>query len=614
MVAFLVAPLSLLAPVSPGIGTVDAVTPAPVLVQAQGLNGSTIRLLWTAVPGATAYKVYRDGASTELASPTSTGFDDHGVAPLSTHSYVVTAITGAESAPSVAATATVQAADDTSPPTTPGTISAKSVTSSSAKLSWTRSKDNVGIEGYRVLIGPAGTPAAQLVDIWTTDDVPSYTATNLRAGTGYVFGVIAVDAAGNVSPTRTKSVTTSTSTDSAAPSAPGNLTARVFSSSRIDLYWSPSTSSDVSGYNVLRNGVVVDQVNLPARMNFSDNGLSPSTSYTYTVRAIDSAGNESTSSVSRAAATFAAGTVIVARGPYVQWVTTTSARIAWWTNLPTQSVVSCSACPQVTSVDPTPTLEHVMLVGGLAAGTTYTYAVGDGTASAPGSFSTAAPEGTSFSFAALGDFGGGSIGATGNASQIANDGTSFIQTLGDNIYPEAADPNYATTYSDFDGRFYRPFGPALAKKAFWAANGNKEYYGSGAWFTHMWLPNNERWYSYDWGDAHILVLDTEQPFAPGTPQYAFAEADLAAHQSATWRIVAIQRPPYSSSSANSSSVPVRSYLVPLFEAQKVSLVLAGNSHNYERTHPLLSNGDPNNPTVSPNDGITYVVSGNGGNG
>jgi hypothetical protein len=118
---------------------------------------------------------------------------------------------------------------------------------------------------------------------------------------------------------------------------------------------------------------------------------------------------------------------------------------------------------------------------------------------------------------------------------------------------------------------------------------------------------NHSWYSYNWGDAHILVLDSEQPFTTGTDQYNFAQADLAANQGATWRIVAIQRPPYSSSSANSSSLPVRQYLVPLFQAEHVNLVLSGNSHNYERTVPMTDG-------AAASSGITYVVSGAGGNG
>jgi hypothetical protein len=117
---------------------------------------------------------------------------------------------------------------------------------------------------------------------------------------------------------------------------------------------------------------------------------------------------------------------------------------------------------------------------------------------------------------------------------------------------------------------------------------------------------NHSWYSYDWGDAHVVVLDSEQPTGSGSPQYAFLQQDLAAHQSAAWRIVAVQRPPYSSSSANSSSPAIRA-LVPLFQQQHVDLVLSGNSHNYERSQPLIDGA----PAAG---GITYVVTGAGGNG
>ena len=115
--------------------------------------------------------------------------------------------------------------------------------------------------------------------------------------------------------------------------------------------------------------------------------------------------------------------------------------------------------------------------------------------------------------------------------------------------------------------------------------------------------SNHSWYSYDWGDAHILVLDSEQPYGSGSAQYTFAQTDLAAHQGSAWRIVAIQRPPYSSTTANSSSAPVKQFLVPLFQSQHVNLVLSGNSHNYERTHPLIDG----NPVTT--GGITYLVSG-----
>ena len=251
-----------------------------------------------------------------------------------------------------------------------------------------------------------------------------------------------------------------------------------------------------------------------------------------------------------------------------------------------------------------------MLLGGLAPGTTYSYQVASGEAvSGTFSFVTSATPGSSFSFAAVGDYGGGSTQETSIANLIGASDSQFIQTLGDNVYPDSQDPDFSTQYSDFDSRFYKPYGPAIAAKSIWVGGGNHEYYsGDRSYWNNFWMPNNEQWYSYDWGDAHILVLDTEQPFTPGSPQYQFAQADLITSQAQQWRIVAIHRPPYSSTTAASSSTDVRNHLVPLFELHDVQLVLTGHSHNYERTFPLLG-GVPQE-----RGGITYVVSGGGGNG
>jgi chitodextrinase len=504
------------------------------------------------------------------------------------------------------AAATVWAAD-TSPPTEPGTISVSGVSSTSATLKWGGSSDNVGIEGYRVYRGPSGGPLAL---ISTTDAVTSFSAKNLRSGFSYTFGVTAIDAADNESPMRTVNVTTAASSDTTAPAAPssGSVSLKAFSSSRIDVVWAASSSSDVAYYQIFRGGALVGTVERPNSQRFSENGLAPSTSYSYTVQAVDSAGNRSAMTTPKSVTTKAVGAVIIARGPYLSNVTGTSAVVSWWTNIATTGVVTIAG---QSITDPAGTVQHhAVTVNGLSAGATYPYTVKSGTVSAGGTLQTAAPAGQSFSFAAIGDFGGQSTGETQNAANIAGAGTQFIQTLGDNIYPAAGlpDPNFTTTYSDFDGRFFKQFGPAVKSQAFFPANGNKEYYSDGEFWAAFPMPgSNHSFYSYDWGDAHILVLDSEQPYTPGSEQYAFAQADLAAHQGDAWRIVVSPRPPYSSTSASSSSKGVQQYLVPLFQAEHVDLVLSGNSHNYERTVPLTDG-------VQASGGITYIVSGGGGNG
>ncbi len=588
-----------------------AISSPPGLVLAQSLSGTTIQLAWMAVAGADNYVIYRDG--TFLASQPSTHYDDTSVRPATTYTYQVSAIiSGVESSPSTADPVSTQAQDDTSPPTQPGTITASSISSSGAALSWAASTDNVKVVAYRILRGPVGAPLSALVPVGTAEGTPSFTLANLRAGTTYQFAVIAIDASNNHSPARTVTFTTASSSDTEAPTAPssGGVIAKAFSSSRTDLLWGTSSSTDLSGYQIFRDGGLIAEVYLPLRRYYSDNGLAPLSTHTYQIRAIDSAGNVSPLTTSRTAKTLSESVVKIARGPYLQWTTEDFVLIAWWTNIPAPSVVNYgvgSLSQQVS--DPVSTRQHVMLIAGLASGTTYQYQVTSGNAqSATLSFTSAASPGTTFSFAAVGDFGGGSGQETQIANNIAAGDTEFVLTLGDNVYPDSADPDFATTYFDFDERLYKPYATAMGKKTIWLGGGNHEYYGDEAFWENIWMPNNERWYSFDWGDAHFLVLDTELPITPGTPQYQFALADLGASQSKVWRIVVLHRPPYSSTNSANSSSPGRTYLVPMFEQKHVQLVLTGHSHNYERTYPLLG-GVPQE-----SGGVTYIVSGGGGNG
>lgn len=82
--------------------------------------------------------------------------------------------------------------------------------------------------------------------------------------------------------------------DAIPPTTPTLLSATPFSSSQIDISWSAS-ADDVflGGYSVLRDGVPIATTTL---LNYSDTGLSASTTYGYEVRAFDSSINYSTTS------------------------------------------------------------------------------------------------------------------------------------------------------------------------------------------------------------------------------------------------------------------------------------------------------------------------------
>jgi hypothetical protein len=95
--------------------------------------------------------------------------------------------------------------------------------------------------------------------------------------------------------------TVNTTSDTAPPSQPAGLKATASGPNQIDLSWLPSTDdTGVAGYTVRRNGTVIANA---ATTSFSDTGLSPSSTYSYTVDAYDAAENHSAQSLPASATT-----------------------------------------------------------------------------------------------------------------------------------------------------------------------------------------------------------------------------------------------------------------------------------------------------------------------
>jgi len=92
--------------------------------------------------------------------------------------------------------------------------------------------------------------------------------------------------------------------DSTLPSTPTNIQAPVISSSQIDLTWDASadTESGINHYNIYRDGSKIGQSTIPS---FTDTGLSPDTTYSYEISAVNGAGLESAKSNPVSETTFA---------------------------------------------------------------------------------------------------------------------------------------------------------------------------------------------------------------------------------------------------------------------------------------------------------------------
>lgn len=172
---------------------------------------------------------------------------------------------------------------DTQAPTAP-TLSASGTTGNSTLLTWTGATDNIGISGYDLY--QDGVLLASV-------SASPYSATGLTPNTTYVFTVKAKDASGNVSSSSNTVSVTTLPPDVQAPTAP-LLSASGTSNVSTTLTWSGATDNvGITGYQIFQNGVLIATV---TSSPYTVTGLSPSTLYSFTIKAIDAAGNTSPSS------------------------------------------------------------------------------------------------------------------------------------------------------------------------------------------------------------------------------------------------------------------------------------------------------------------------------
>ncbi|MGD2073114.1 MAG: S8 family serine peptidase, partial [Candidatus Thorarchaeota archaeon] len=139
----------------------------------------------------------------------------------------------------------------------------------------------------------------------------TYSDTGLNPETTYTYEVSAVDTSDNEG---TKSDPASATTDPAPPDTtpPAKVTGLIadpVSSTSIDLNWDANTESDLDHYNVYRDGVKIAET---TDNFYTDSGLSPETTYSYEVSAVDTSSNEGEKSDPASATTLGENTMHVA--------------------------------------------------------------------------------------------------------------------------------------------------------------------------------------------------------------------------------------------------------------------------------------------------------------
>ena len=189
------------------------------------------------------------------------------------------------------------------------------------------------------------------------------------------------------------------------------------------------------------------------------------------------------------------------------------------------------------------------------------------------------------------------------ADRIGDIRPDFVLHTGDVVYPAGESKN-------FDARYFQPYRGLIARIPFFLSLGNHDVATAGgqAYLDAFQLPSNnpegtKRYYSFEYGNARFIALDSNQHPGPGGPMYAWLRQTLEPPRR-RWTFAFFHHPPYSSGK-HGGHPAIRMAWSPLFERAGVAMVFSGHDHTYERTVPIrdFDLGSP---------GVVYVVTGGGG--
>ena len=291
---------------------------------------------------------------------------------------VVTKCNGNPSKPSVHVTPIItyvdKAAADTEAPTAPTEVTATDITTTTAKVNWTASTDNVGVAGYNVYVNDSETPVNGETLVTGTE----YALESLTAGTEYKVTVKAVDAAGNVSEGAVYTFTTKNAADTEAPSAPTNVVVTDVTTTTAKVTWNEATDNvAVVGYNVYLNEKKINET-LITTTEYDLTALTEETNYSVKVTAVDAAKNESERSE---AATFTTPKTQDTEAPSVPAgvaasdVTQTGAKITWTASTDNVGVAGYNVYLGESKVNTSPVTVTEYDLTGLTVNTEYTVTV-----------------------------------------------------------------------------------------------------------------------------------------------------------------------------------------------------------------------------------------------
>jgi hypothetical protein len=202
---------------------------------------------------------------------------------------------------------------------------------------------------------------------------------------------------------------------------------------------------------------------------------------------------------------------------------------------------------------------------------------------------------------AVGDGSGGQTNESNVTSLIASLNPNLILYLGD-VYEDGSATEFYNWYghnNSFYSRFKSITNPTI---------GNHEYLTSGATGFFYYWNNAPTYYSYNVAGWHIITLNSNSQYVQtrtGSAQYNWLVQDLA-NDTSKCTLVTYHAPLYNIGHENPATQ--MSNIWALLAQNKVTLVVNGHDHDYQRYQPLDGAGNPSST------GVTEIVDGTGGQG
>ena len=263
----------------------------------------------------------------------------------------------------------------------------------------------------------------------------------------------------------------------------------------------------------------------------------------------------------------------------------------WYTETQAESVVTIDGKSYTgTSKKFQGTWAHSVVAGGLEPGKEYSYRIGD----YEGTFKTDPGRGKPINFIV-----GGDTQATGldGFRLSANIFKSAFKAYPDaDFYSILGDHTQNSTGEEWD-LFFEEFADINAKSTLVPVSGNHDGAFKWGWFQNIFTLKEQRnytnlsgvYYSFDYGDAHIAVLNTNDWVHIGTAQTNWLINDMSASD-ARWKIIMCHKPIYFHYEVSPDCMALRRALGPVCDMLGIDMVLSGHKHSYTRSAPLKGHG------------------------